>query len=508
MIPFIYLGSSLFFSYSENWQHIIDNVLLDYFVNSLSLAVGVGFLSFVIGTVTAWLTSVYDFPFRRLISWLLLMPLAMPAYIIAITYVGIIDSNSFLPDIRNLFGGIVMISLVVYPYVYILARGAFLEQSKELYENAQILGASQFDIFFKISIPMARPAITLGVTLAAMEALADFGTVTFLGIPTFTTGIFRTWFGMNDAVTATQMATLFLSIVFVFVFLEQNSRRKISYSENIKTQSKLNLKKTSKRNNFLIVLICVLPLLFGFLIPFLQLAYWSIFVSNEIIDKNFFDIVQSTFMLALIAAVIISLISILVTYIKRLKPKSIANKFMQIITLGYAIPGPVIAIAVMIPFSNFDNYLNQILQSYFDISVGLLFSGTIFILIFAYCIRFLTVSSRTIKAGLESVSIATDDAAKSLGANSLSMFFKIHFHLLKTPLLISFLVVFIDVLKELPLTAILRPFNFNTLSIKAFELASDERIADASSSAIMIVIAGIIPVIIITKNILGKRNKV
>ena len=243
MIPFIYLGSSVFFSYSENWQHIIDNVLLDYFVNSLSLAVGVGFLSFAIGTVTAWLTSVYDFPFRRLISWLLLMPLAMPAYIIAITYVGIIDSNSFLPDIRNLFGGIVMISLVVYPYVYILARGAFLEQSKELYENAQILGASQFDIFFKISIPMARPAITLGVTLAAMEALADFGTVTFLGIPTFTTGIFRTWFGMNDAVTATQMATLFLSIVFIFVFLEQNSRRKISYSENIKTQSKLNLKK-------------------------------------------------------------------------------------------------------------------------------------------------------------------------------------------------------------------------------------------------------------------------
>ena len=293
-----------------------------------------------------------------------------------------------------------------------------------------------------------------------------------------------------------------------FVFLEQNSRRKISYSENIKTQSKLNLKKTSKRNNFLIVLICVLPLLFGFLVPFLQLAYWSIFVSNETIDKNFFDIVQSTFMLALIAAVIISLISILVTYIKRLKPKSIANKFMQIITLGYAIPGPVIAIAVMIPFSNFDNYLNQILQSYFGISVGLLFSGTIFILIFAYCIRFLTVSSRTIKAGLESVSLATDDAAKSLGANNLSMFFKIHFHLLKTPLLISFLVVFIDVLKELPLTTILRPFNFNTLSIKAFELASDERIADASSSAIMIVIAGIIPVIIITKNILGKRNKV
>ena len=208
------------------------------------------------------------------------------------------------------------------------------------------------------------------------------------------------------------------------------------------------------------------------------------------------------------SAVIISLISILVTYVKRLRPKSITNKFMQVITLGYAIPGPVIAIAVMIPLSTFDNFINQIFIEKFNISVGLFLSGTIFILIFAYCIRFLTVSSRTIKAGLDSVSLATDEAAKSLGANNISMFFKIHFHMLKTPLLISFLVVFIDIMKELPITTILRPFNFNTLSIKAFELASDERIADASSSAIMIVIAGIIPVILITKNILGKRNKV
>ena len=174
MVPFIFLASSIFFPFNDNWHHIIDNVLLDYFVNSLSLALGVGFFTFIIGTTTAWLTSVYDFPFRKMISWLLLTPLAMPAYIIAITYVGIIDGANFLPDIRNLFGAIIMISLVLYPYVYILARGAFLEQSRELYENSQILGASQFQIFIKVSIPMARPAIVLGVTLAAMEALADF----------------------------------------------------------------------------------------------------------------------------------------------------------------------------------------------------------------------------------------------------------------------------------------------------------------------------------------------
>ncbi len=508
MVPFIFLASSIFYPFSENWQHIIDTVLYDYFVNSISLALGVGFCTFIIGTTTAWLTSIYDFPFRKIISWLLLMPLAMPAYIIAITYVGIIDNFNFLPDIRNLFGAIIMISLVLYPYVYILARGAFLEQSKELYESSQILGASQLKIFLNISIPMARPAIILGVTLAAMEALADFGTVQFLGVPTFTTGIFRTWFGMNDTITATQMATLLLTIVFIFVFIEQQSRRKVRYAENIKTQSKLDYRVTSTKKNIIIIIICILPLVFGFLIPFAQLIYWSIFISGENWNSEFFDIVKDTLLLSFIAAMVISMLSILINYVKRFNPNSIINKIMQIITLGYAIPGPVVAIAVLIPFATFDNFLNQILISTFNYDVGLLFSGTFFILIFSYCIRFLTVSSRTINSGLDSLSIATDDAARSLGANTKTILSKIHFPLLKTSILTSFLIVFIDVMKELPLTSTLRPFNFNTLAVKAFELASDEKIADASNAAIMIVVAGILPVILITKNILGKRNKV
>ena len=508
MVPFIFLASSIFYPFSENWQHIIDTVLYDYFVNSISLALGVGFCTFIIGTTTAWLTSIYDFPFRKIISWLLLMPLAMPAYIIAITYVGIIDNFNFLPDIRNLFGAIIMISLVLYPYVYILARGAFLEQSKELYESSQILGASQLKIFLNISIPMARPAIILGVTLAAMEALADFGTVQFLGVPTFTTGIFRTWFGMNDTITATQMATLLLTIVFIFVFIEQQSRRKVRYAENIKTQSKLDYRVISTKKNIIIIIICILPLVFGFLIPFAQLIYWSIFISGENWNSEFFDIVKDTLLLSFIAAMVISMLSILINYVKRFNPNSIINKIMQIITLGYAIPGPVVAIAVLIPFATFDNFLNQILISTFIYDVGLLFSGTFFILIFSYCIRFLTVSSRTINSGLDSLSIATDDAARSLGANTKTILSKIHFPLLKTSILTSFLIVFIDVMKELPLTSTLRPFNFNTLAVKAFELASDEKIADASNAAIMIVVAGILPVILITKNILGKRNKV
>ena len=199
---------------------------------------------------------------------------------------------------------------------------------------------------------MARPAIILGVTLAAMEALADFGTVQFLGVPTFTTGIFRTWFGMNDTITATQMATLLLTIVFIFVFIEQQSRRKVRYAENIKTQSKLDYRITSTKKNIIIIIICILPLVFGFLIPFAQLIYWSIYISGENWNSEFFDIVKDTILLSFIAAMVISLLSILINYVKRFNPNSIISKIMQIITLGYAIPGPVVAIAVLIPLQH------------------------------------------------------------------------------------------------------------------------------------------------------------
>ena len=507
MVPFIYIGSSFFFLFNDNWHHIIDNVLYNYFINSMILSLGVAVCTFFIGTITAWFTSFYNFPFKKLISYFLLMPLTMPAYIIAITYVGISDQVYFLPDIRNLPGAIIMISLVLYPYVYILARGAFLEQSKELYENAQILGASPAKIFFKISMPMAKPAIVLGVTLSAMEALADYGTVEFLGIPTFTTGIFRTWFGMNDAVTATQMSGLLLTIVFIFVFIEQQSRSKVRYSESIKTQSKFSYKTPSNINKIIIIFICLLPLIFGFFIPLFQLLYWSIFTSTQMWDNGFIEIISNTIFLSFFVALLILLISILVTYIKRFKPKSLITKFMKIITLGYAIPGSVIAIAVVVPFAAFDNYINQLLSTKFNLSVGLVFSGTFFTLIFAYCIRFLTVSSRTISAGLDSVSIATDEAAKSLGVSSENILRKIHFPLLKTSIFTGFLLVFVDIVKELPLTYVLRPFNFNTLSVRAFELASHEKISDASTAAVMIVFLAMIPVSLIIKNILGKRNK-
>ena len=217
VLPIFGLLSSAFFPYGDNLYHIYDTVLYDYFINSLSLAIGVAFTTFLLGASTAFLTSMYNFPLRKLITVMLILPLAIPPYINAITYSGIFENYSVI-DIHNLFGSVLMISFVVYPYVYLLARGAFIEQSREIYENSQVLGVTNAKMFFKVSLPLARPAIILGVTLSAMEALADYGTVEFLGVPTFTTGIFRTWLGMGDTISAAQMATFFLTIVFIFVF--------------------------------------------------------------------------------------------------------------------------------------------------------------------------------------------------------------------------------------------------------------------------------------------------
>lgn len=505
VLPIFALLSSAFFPYGDNLYHIYDTVLYDYFFNSLSLAIGVAFITFLLGASTAFLTSMYNFPLRRLITVMLILPLAIPPYINAITYSGILENYSAI-DIHNLFGSVLMISFVVYPYVYLLARGAFIEQSREIYENSQVLGVSNAKMFFKVSLPLARPAIILGVTLSAMEALADYGTVEFLGVATFTTGIFRTWIGMGDTISAAQMATFFLTIVFIFVLIEQNTRRKIKYAESTKHRRKFNRISVPKHIGFIFLIICLIPLLFGFLIPFFQLLFWAFFKSDVFSKNELWDITFNSLSLATIGSVIIVLISLLFTYSQRLNPTLFLNRMLKVMTMGYAIPGPVIAIAVLVPFSYLDGSLNNISNNYFNFDIGLIFSGTFFVLIFAYCLRFSTISIRSLTDGFGKINYSIDETARLMGISERKILKSLHIPLLGTPLLTSFLIVFVDIMKELPLTSVLRPFNFNTLSVKAFELASDELIIDASGASIMIVFAGIIPIIFIMKNIYGKRN--
>ncbi|MCW8091215.1 iron ABC transporter permease [Alteromonas ponticola] len=507
------------------WQHLIDTVLQDYVTNSLLLACGVGIGSLLIGTTIAYLISRYDFTGRKLFRWLALLPLAMPAYIIAYTYTGILDFSGpvqtilrdtfdwgygdyYFPDIRSLWGAIIVMSLVLYPYVYMLARTAFSEQPASLVEASQIMGISKVGFLTRVSLPLARPALFTGTALAMMEALADYGTVQYFGVSTFTTGIFRTWFGLGNGIAAAQLSSLLCTFVLVVLLFEKWSRRHIKYyhqGQNHKVQKRKQLKGASA---VLVFILCLLPPLFGFIVPIIQLVYWTLLTLQQNFDSQFILLIVNSFSLALTAAVIVVVLALLFAYSRRIKNSKMINSLGQTVSLGYAIPGTVIAVGVLVPLSWADKIANHFSERWFDSSVGLIFSGTLFALLLAYSIRFLSVALHNIEAGLSRITPNMDNAARSLGASPARVLQQIHIPLLKTSVLSAALLVFVDVLKELPATLILRPFNFNTLAVRSFELASDERLVDAATPALAIVLVGLLPVILIThaidKTIKGK----
>lgn len=514
--PIWVLVTFVFSPGNENWTHLVDTLLPEYVANSLYLMIGVSFGTLLLGIPTAWLITHYDFRFKAILQWALLLPLAMPAYIIAYTYTGLLsfegpvqswlrDSFGFgmsqwFPEIRSLGGAILMFSLVLYPYVYLLARGAFATQSESLQHACRTLGASPWQGFYRVSLPMARPAMIAGLTLALMETLADFGTVQYFGVDTFTTGIFRTWTGLGDTTTTAQLSVLLLFFVLLLMGVELWSRKRAQYFSNFQhSQSPKALPKLTGRSESLTIFICLIPILFGFLIPSGQLFYWSISTAEERLNSEFFELVWNSFSLAFIAAMVTVLVALLLAYSKRSHQHPVLNPTLRIATLGYAIPGTIIAVAVMIPFAWFDNTLDSWMREYFGISSGLLLSGTLFALVFAYGFRFLSVALQTLDSGLARIKPSMDESAKTLGASHRSVLFKIHLPLLKSSLLIATILVFVEVLKELPTTLILRPFNFNTLSVKAYELAADEMLAEAGLPALLIVLTGIIPVIILSK---------
>lgn len=521
-IPVLVVFSYVFHSGGETWRHLADTVLADYVLNSISLMLGVAAGTLLIGVSTAWLITQYRFPGRDVLVWLLLLPLAMPAYIIAYTYTGMLDfagpvqtairdafgwssDEYWFPPIRSLGGAMVMLSLVLYPYVYLLARSAFLEQSPSLNDASRLLGAGPLRRFLRVSLPMARPAIIAGLSLALMETLADFGTVQYFGVPVFTTGIFRTWFGLGDSAAAAQLSALLMAFVFVLIMLERWSRRRARYHHVGHRSQPISLTPLSGGRAALVASVCVIPPLLGFLVPTLQLAHWAVLTAPEMLDAEFASLAFHSFSLALAAAVIAVLIAVVVSYGKRLHATPVVRLSARIAGMGYAVPGTVIAVGVMIPFAWFDRTLDGWMREAFGVSTGLLLSGTLFTLLFAYTVRFLAVSLQTVEAGLTKVSTHMDDAARSLGYRPSEILARVHIPCINGALLTAVLIVFVDVLKELPATLILRPFNFNTLAVRTYELASDERLADASLSAIAIVLVGILPILVLSRAISRSR---
>ena len=398
-----------------------------------------------------------------------------------------------------------MFSLVLYPYVYLLSRAAFLEQSVCVLEVSRTLGCSVWSSFLRVSLPSARPAIIAGLSLALMETLADYGTVQYFGVRTFTTGIFRTWFGLGDATAAAKLASILLLFVFTLVVIERGSRKRAQYHHTTNRYSALPQYRLRGYRALLAVCACFVPLLLGFLLPALQLGLWALETYEYMVDASFVELTTNSILLALSAAVIAVVLALFLAYGKRLFGSNGVVASIRIVATGYAIPGTVVAVGVIIPFAWLDNSLDGLLREHFGISSGLLLSGSLFAVMFAYMVRFLAISVQSVESGLVKVKRSMDEAARSLSYTPAEILMRVHLPLMKGTVLTAFLIVFVDVMKELPATLILRPFNFNTLAVRAYELASDERLADSSTAALMIVAVGLVPVILLSQSISASR---
>jgi iron(III) transport system permease protein len=521
-LPVAVVFGHVFVPTGDFWTHLATTLLPDYLANTLWIMVGVAAGVTIGGVGCAWLVSLCRFPGRRVLEWALLLPFAVPAYVIAYTYTGLLDYSGpvqgllrdafgwqrgdyWFPEIRSLGGAIAMMVLVLYPYVYMLSRAAFLEQSVCSLEASRTLGCGPWGSMVRVALPLARPSIVAGVALALMEALNDFGTVQYFGVSTFVTGIYRTWLGQGNPTGAAQLAVLLLVFVFALLWLERRSRGQASYHHMSTRYRPLPAYRLTGWRAAGAIVFCSLPVLFGFALPAVALVVWTLRTASTVIDAKFVTLMLNTVTLGVSAAAIAVVVALVLGYGLRRRPGIGMTVLTRVAALGYAVPGAVIAIGVVLPFAWVDNRVDGFLRSTFGVSSGLLLSGTLFTLLFAYVVRFLAISFGAVDAGLSRVTRHMDEAARTLGHRTGGILWRVHAPMLKGSMLTAALLVFVDVMKELPATLMIRPFNFDTLAIRTYEYAVDEQLMEAAPSALAIVLVGIAPVILLNRAIARAR---
>ncbi|MEX0584489.1 MAG: iron ABC transporter permease [Natronospirillum sp.] len=514
-LPVVVILVHIFLPTAGVWQHLASTVLPGYLRNTLLLSIGVGLGTVIVGTGTAWLVVMCRFPGRRVFEWALLLPLAVPTYVIAYAYTDFLQyagplqtwlrgltgwgvHDYYFPNIRSLGGAATLFSLVLYPYVYMLARASFLEQSVAVLDVGRTLGLSAWKMFRQVAIPLARPALIGGVSLVLMETLNEFGAVQFFGVDTFTTGIYRTWFGLGEPVAAAQLAACLLTFVIILIVLERWSRGHRKYFHTSSRCQQLPEYRLRGWRGVAALLACALPVTIGFLLPALLLAQMAMSNGDALLGWRFVKLATNSFVLAALAAGVAVGLALLLSYGARLQSNRVTLGATRLAAVGYAIPGSVVAVGIVIPFAWLDQQINEFTINRFDWVVGLVFSGSIFMLIYAYVVRFLAVSFNTIEASLGRVTPGMDAAARSLGQTAGGTLRRVHTPIMRGSLLAAGILVFVDVMKELPATIILRPFNFETLAVRAYNLASDERLTQASTASLAIVLVGIVPVILLS----------
>lgn len=505
-IPILTVFINLFYGPGENWGHFLEHLLPNYLKNSLILIIGTSILTLFFGISSAWIVSRYHVPFRKQLEWLLIIPLAIPSYITAYAYAGIFDYGGIVAkvfslkiDVMNHIGLIFVLSISLYPYIYVASRAFFLNQSNNIIEASKLLGASERKTFFKLILPLARPAFAGGLVLVLMEVLNDYGAAKYYGISTFTTGVFRAWFSLEEPETAIYLSAILVIIIFLLITVEKWQRRKIGYFNATKNHQKVIRETVSKRLKITFFIIAFTPVLFGFLLPFMQLLYWAFLTYKEVFTSEFITIAFQSFGIATISAFTTVVFALLLIFLSKWNRLSILKSIAKIGVLGYAIPGAVIAVGVLIPTLSLDKWLVTFMKTNFDIKIGFIINGTIMVLVYAYLVRFLAVAYNPIESNSLKFGKSLSEASKLLGSGTLKTFIKIEFPLLKPAILSAFILVFVDVMKELPLTLILKPYHINTLAVKAYEYASDELIAEAALPAICIILTGILPILFLNR---------
>lgn len=497
-IPLVSVVWNVFGGVGEMWEHILKYFLPDYIKNSFLLLFGTGVLTFLLGVSSAWIVANYEFRFRKLVQWLLFLPLAIPSYIMAYTYVGAWGNGGTLIqllnkigvdihkiEVMNIYGLIWVLSLSFYPYVYAGSRALFIGYPKVLRESTALLGASKYNYFFRVALPLASPAIIGGLFLVFMEVLNDYGAAKYYGINTFTTGIFRTWTALEDLQSAVYLSAILVVIVFLILSLVKWLRKNKSYSLKLDETNEDKKQRTVLIGKKKIMYLSVLfvPVLFGLFIPVGQLVYWAVFSFKEMVTIKLFTTCLQSFGVALVTAVFVVLFSILIIYFSRWNVLKRFNAFTKFATIGYVIPGAIIGIAIIKSSQTIINFFYDT----FELKVGYLFYGSSFVLIYAYIFRFLAVAFNPIEANSLKYGENLVNASYLLGFNKFKTFLKVELPLLKNILISTFVLVFIDVLKELPLTLILKPYDLNTLAVVAYEYADDERLAEAAVPALFLI---------------------
>ena len=508
---------------TENiWPHLLDTVLPGYVSTTLSLLILVGVGTALIGVTTAWLVATCDFPGRRVLKWALVLPLAMPTYVVAYVYTDLLEyagpvqqalrelfgwrsaGDYWFPEIRSPEGAAAVLSATLYPYVYLLAHAAFLEQSGGVIEAARTLGCSTWAAFRRISLPMARPSIVVGLALVMMETLNDFGTVDYFSVQTLTTGLFNVWLIMNNTSGGAQIAMVMLVFVIFLLVAERTARRSRSYHDMTRGRTKAGPVQLPPGRAALALAICALPALVGFAIPAGVLVAYAIEFYDVSLANRYPQAALNSILLAALAAAVAAAIGLFLAYATRITASRVVRNLARFASLGYAVPGAVLAIGILTPFGALDNAIDGFARSTFGISTGLILSGTFFAILFAYVARFLALAYGTLEAGLGRITPNIDHAARTLGHSAAGTLVRVNLPLIRGSILTAGLLIFVDSMKELPATLLLRPFNFETLATYVYQFASDELLEECALGAVTIVAFGLLPVIVLT-HVMGGR---